>query len=119
MKSIKELVARRANNPPEVKAQGGYEGAQRNSREMYRWTPAIVSPDQELDGGQKELADARVQNVIQNDGFASGAVSIHRDNIVGSQYMLNAKPNLSALGLKGADAEAWEEEFQDVVESKF
>lgn len=119
MKSIKELVARSANNPPEVKAQGGYEGAQRNSREMYRWTPAIVSPDQELDGGQKELADARVQNVIQNDGFASGAVSIHRDNIVGSQYMLNAKPNLSALGLKGADAEAWEEEFQDVVESKF
>lgn len=117
--SIKSLVARSAGGAPTIQAQGGYDGAQRNSREMYRWTPAIVSPDQQLDGGQKQMADARVQDVIQNDGFASGAVAIHRDNIVGSQYMLNAKPNLAALGLKGAAAESWEEEFQEVVENKF
>lgn len=117
--SIKSLVARSAGGAPEIKAQGGYDGAQRNSREMYRWTPAIISPDQQLDGGHKQLADARVQDVIQNDGFASGAVAIHRDNIVGSQYMLNAKPNLAALGLSGKAAESWEEEFQEVVENKF
>ncbi|QPB11460.1 portal protein [Providencia phage Kokobel1] len=117
--SIKSLVARSAGGAPEIQAQGGYEGAQRNTRELYRWNPSVISPDQQLDGGQKELADARVQDVVQNDGFASGAIAIHRDNIVGSQYMLNAKPNLEALGLRGKAAEDWEEEFQAVVESKF
>lgn len=112
---VRSLVAKSVENKPTVKAQGGYEGSQRNTREMYRWNPAVISPDQQLDGGQKQLADARVQDVIQNDGFAVGAVAIHRDSIVGSQYMLNAKPNIDVLDAP----DGWEEEFQRVVENKF
>lgn len=93
---------------------GGLEGAQRNSRETARWTPSMLSPDRAING-VKELADARGRDMVQNDGYAAGAATLHKDNIVGSQYRLNAKPNWKLLGVD----EAWAEEFQAVVESRF
>lgn len=105
----------RVDRPVEQKALGGgIEGAARNSREMLRWSPAIISPDQQINP-IKETADARGRDSVQNDGYAMGAVSTHRDSIVGSQYRLNAQPDYEALG---AD-EGWAEEFQRVVESRF
>ena len=95
---------------------GGLEGAERTSRETYNWTPAIISPDQQINP-VKEMADARSRDSIQNDGYATGAVSTHRDSIVGSQYLLNLQPNLAVLGKKFDDA--WAEEFQTVVEGRF
>lgn len=94
---------------------GGIEGAQRNTREMFKWTPAIISPDQQLMGGAKQLADARARDMVQNDGYAMGSVAIHRDSIVGAQYKLNAKPNWRVLGL----TEAWAREWQQEVEARF
>jgi len=94
---------------------GGLEGASRNSREMFSWTPQIISPDQQLMGGAKQLADARARDMIQNDGYAMGSVAIHRDSIVGAQYKLNAKPNWRVLGL----TEAWAREWQQYVEARF
>ncbi|AKJ74078.1 portal protein [Salmonella phage 35] len=75
---------------------GGLEGAERNTREMFRWTPAVISPDQQIaqDG---TLALSRAQDIVQNDGYAFGAVAIHRDSVVGSQYKLNSKPNSLVL----------------------
>lgn len=93
---------------------GGLEGAERRSRETARWTPSMQSPDQIINSA-KPLADARGRDMVQNDGYASGAANLHKDNIVGSQYRLNAKPNWRLLG---AD-EGWAEEFQTVVESRF
>lgn len=93
---------------------GGLEGAERNTREMFRWTPAIISPDQQIaqDG---TLALSRAQDIVQNDGYAFGAVAIHRDSVVGSQYKLNSKPNSLVLGAP----EGWADEFQEVVEARF
>jgi len=93
---------------------GGLEGAEARSRETARWTPSMQSPDQIINGA-KPLADARGRDMVQNDGYASGAANLHKDNIVGSQYRLNAKPNWRLLGVD----EAWAEEFQLAVESRF
>lgn len=100
--------------PVERAIGGGLEGAERNSRELVRWTPPIISPDQQINP-VKEMADARSRDSVQNDGFATGAIYTHRDSIVGSQYRLNAQPDYDTLG---AD-ETWAEEFQRVVESRF
>lgn len=93
---------------------GGLEGAERNNRETALWTPSMRSPDQTINPA-KALADARGQDITQNDGYATGAVALHRDNIVGSQYRLNAQPDYLALGA----TEEWAEAFQIYVESKF
>jgi lambda family phage portal protein len=93
---------------------GGLEGAERNSRELFSWNPQVISPDQQLHP-VKDMADARARDSIQNDGYALGAVQTHRDSIVGAQYRLNAQPDYELLGFD----EAWAEEFQRVVESRF
>lgn len=95
-------------------AGGGLEGAERTSRETYRWSPAIISPDQQINP-VKDMADARARDSVQNDGYATGAMHTHRDSIVGAQFVLNAQPNYEILG---AD-EAWAEEFQTIVEGRF
>lgn len=93
---------------------GGLEGASRHSQEMMRWTPPIISPDQQINH-QKEMADARGRDSVQNDGYALGALHTHRDSVVGTNFRLNAQPAYEVLG---AD-EAWADEFQSVVESRF
>lgn len=101
--------------PVQEKAMGGgLEGAERNSRELASWNPAIISPDKQING-VKDMADARGRDAVQNDGYAMGAVATHRDSIVGAQYRLNAQPDFKTLG---AD-EKWAEEFQEIVESRF
>jgi lambda family phage portal protein len=93
---------------------GGLEGAERTSRETFSWNPAVISPDRQLNP-VKDMADARARDMVQNDGYAMGAVHTHRDSIVGSQFRLNAQPDYELLG---AD-EAWSIEFQRIVESRF
>jgi len=93
---------------------GGLEGAERLERETALWIPSMRSPDQAINGA-KPLADARGRDMVQNDGYASGAVALNQDNIVGAHYRLNAQPNYRALGA----TEGWAEEFQEVVEARF
>lgn len=100
--------------PSEQAVGGGIEGAARHSRELFSWRPSVVSPDQQINSS-KELLDARGRDSVQNDGYAIGAVQTHRDSIVGSQYRLNAQPDTDILG---AD-DAWLDEFQTAVESRF
>lgn len=93
---------------------GGLEGAERTSRETFRWNPVVIHPDQQINP-VKDMADARSRDMIQNDGYATGAVNTHRDSIVGAQYMLNAQPNYEVLGA----TPEWADEFQTVVEGRF
>lgn len=93
---------------------GGLEGAQSTSRETAMWSPSFGSPDQ-IVNSVKDVADARSQDMVQNDGYAAGAAALHRDNIVGPQYRLNAQPNWVMLG----QSESWAEQFQLVAESRF
>lgn len=93
---------------------GGLEGATRMSREMATWQPAIISPDRQINDA-KDMADARGRDIVQNDGYAMGAVNMHRDSIVGAQFRLNSQPDFETIG---AD-EGWAEEFQRVIEGRF
>lgn len=93
---------------------GGLEGADRTSRETMLWNPSFRSPD-EIINRSKPLADARGRDMVANDGYANGAVALHRDNIVGAHYRLNAQPNVRALGV----SEEYGEEFQEIVEARF
>ena len=78
---------------------GGLEGASRMSRELLSWQPRIISPA-DMISQDKELADLRAADAMNNQGMVRGAVETHKDSIVGSQYRLNARPNLRALGRK-------------------
>jgi len=93
---------------------GGIEGAERSNRETASWSPAVISPDRKINP-VKEMADARSADMVQNDGYAMGAMHTHKDSIVGAQYRLNAQPNWAILG---AD-ETWAQEFQETVEGRF
>lgn len=96
---------------------GAYEGAEKYSKMLGSWAPPIRSADDDI-GPDKNLADARVRDMTRNDGYAQSAANIHKDNIVGAMYMLNAKPQTTVLsGLKGDTK--WAEEFQEEVEAKF
>jgi lambda family phage portal protein len=99
---------------PQRAIGGGLEGAERTSRETFKWQPPVISPDRQINP-VKESADARSRDSVQNDGYALGAVHTHRDSIVGSQYRLNAQPDYELLGA----TEEWAEEFQRTVESRF
>ncbi|WHM53111.1 portal protein [Xanthomonas phage XAP3] len=93
---------------------GGLEGADRLSRSTLRWVPPVISPDQQIAASQ-EMALARAQDMVQNDGYAAAAVASHKDSVVGSQFKLNSKPNVLVLGA----TDGWAEEFQKVVEARF
>lgn len=95
-----------------------FEGASVIDRALATWTPRVTSPD-EVYAAEGETLHARTHDITQNFGMASGAVSIHRDSIVGAQYRLNARPNAAALGLRGDRGEAWAEEAQEVIEARF
>ena len=95
---------------------GAFEGADRFDSMLASWSPPMQSADQDI-LSDKPLLDARVKDVIRNDSYVAGAANLHKDNIVGSMFMLNAKPVIRVLG-KGFD-ETWEEEFQEEVEAKF
>lgn len=95
-------------------AGGAYEAAERFGRELATWSPSLRSPDADLQHAKK-LTDARVRDMVRNEGYAIGAVNVNKDSIVGGQYLLNATPNLKVLG---AD-DAWADEFQQVVENRF
>lgn len=102
------------DQPRQVALGGGMEGAERNQRETFNWSPAIISPDQQINA-TKDMADARGRDMVQNDGYALGAINTHRDSIVGSQFRLNAQPEVGILGAP----EGWVEEYQEVAEARF
>jgi len=93
---------------------GAYEAASQFDRSLATWHPAIQSADADI-LPDKDLTDARAIDMTRNDAFALSGVSLHRDNIVGSQFMLNSKPKLKALGMD----ETWGTEFSEEVEAKF
>lgn len=93
---------------------GGYQGADKLSRELAMWQPPLRSADSEL-LNQKDVLDARSLDLQRNDGYIHGAIQNHKDSIVGGFYRLNSRPNFKYLGLD----ETWADEFQEAVEDRF
>lgn len=93
---------------------GAHEGASRFDNSLALWAPALNSADMDI-LPDKALADARVRDMVRNDAYVQSGQMLHRDGIVGSMFMLNAKPETTTLGLD----ETWAAEFQEEVEAKF
>ncbi|MDQ0317715.1 phage portal protein [Amorphus orientalis] len=99
---------------PDAVVGGAYESASLFDRGLALWSPSMGSADFDI-LDDKEVLDARSRDAIRNDAYTRAGADIRKDNIVGSLYMLNAKPNAEVLGLD----EVWAEEFQQEVEAKF
>lgn len=94
---------------------GGYEGADRLGRELNSFRPRVLSADSSMSEVDKQLMDARGNDLLRNVGPMQGASFIYRDSIVGSHFRLNAHPMYSVLGMD----DVWADEFQQEVEAKF
>lgn len=97
-------------------AMGAFDGADRYDQQLAFWAPTLRSADADIIP-DKPLADGRARDLMRNDAYVQGGANLHRDNIVGSQFLLNAKPASRALFGKVDDV--WETEFQEEVEEIF
>lgn len=97
-------------------AGDAYEGASFKNRELAMWDPPRRSADKDIIP-QKASADARVRDMFRNDAYVRGGSVLHKDNIVGGQFMLNSKPMVKLL--TGKEDETLEEELQEELETKF
>lgn len=93
-----------------------FEASSLSSRQMAFWMPTSRSADGDI-LPEKDIQDARTRDVMRNDALVAGGVRIAQDQIVGSMYMLNAKPMTKLLF--GKEDETWENEFQEEVEARF
>jgi len=93
---------------------GGLEAAEQFDQMLALWQPSQGHVDQVI-LPNKQLADARTRDLLTNDAFVASAAQIHRDGIVGHQYVLNAEPEYELLGF----TKEWSEAFQKEVEAKF
>jgi lambda family phage portal protein len=97
-------------------AGDAYEGASQLSRELALWNPILRSADTDILPA-KNRVDARARDTLRNDAYVMGAANLHRDNIVGSMFMLMPQP--SSLMLFGKEDTTWEDEFSEEVAEKF
>lgn len=100
-----------------VAAGGGvaYDGADKLNR-LQGWQPPLRSADADLLPLKDDL-DARSIDTARNDAYVAGGATIRKDSIVGSLFLLNAKPETKVLF--GKEDEKWEAEAQEEIETKF
>lgn len=98
------------------KAFGAFDGADRLNAQIANWAPRLQSADADIIP-DKPIADARARDLMRNDAYVAGGAQLHRDNIVGSQFLLNSKPATKVLF--GKEDEAWETAFQEEIEELF
>lgn len=92
-----------------------YEGAERMNLELARWNPPLMSADAEILDA-KETLDARGRDMVRNDPLIANAVDIYKNGVVGTKFVLNAKPNGRALGWSDDVVEAVQEEIESLFE---
>lgn len=96
-------------------ASVAYDASDRVQK-LAAWRPAIRSADGDL-LPEKRTIDARSRDTGRNDAYVAGGATLHKDNIVGATFLLNAKPETKILW--GKEDPTWEAEFQEEVETKF
>lgn len=93
-----------------------YEGASQTSSELALFTPELRSADADI-LPEMAISNARTRDIMRNDAYVQGAATLHRDTIVGSNYMLTCQPNSTLLF--GKEDTKWEDEFSEEVEGRF
>lgn len=95
---------------------GPFDAADRFDQSVRRWSPRMRSADSEM-LPSKPLIDMRARDMVRNDAYLRGGQNLHKDNIVGAYFMLNARPATRVIFGKYDDV--WEQEFQQEVEELF
>jgi len=75
-----------------------YVAASRDHQDMATWMPFGQSAQAAL-SYERDLIAARIHDIARNDGWASAALDRQVDNVVGSGWILSAKPNAASLGI--------------------
>jgi lambda family phage portal protein len=87
--------------------------------QLRDWSPGLKTMDAAL-LPQLDLGNARAEDVVRNNAFASNGVQMHIDNIVGHMFRLNYKPKWQQLGISEEDARAFsrdvEAAWQEIAE---
>lgn len=104
------------NSQDTMIAGDSYEAASQLARELSTWNPRNRSADGDIAPAKAQI-EARANDTMRNDAYVQGGATLHKDNIVGSLYALNAKPFTKIV--LGKEDDKWEEEFQEEVETKF
>jgi lambda family phage portal protein len=114
---------------PKVRALSGgsgpgnapYDAANIYDQHMSEWTPALWSPDAEVNIFRDRIV-ARTRDAVRNDGWASGIVTRILDNAVGAAIRPIAKPDYRFLanvtGNKAFD-HAWSKEYAQAVDANW
>jgi len=83
---------------------GALEGADRFNQSNSLWFPQTQSADLEF-LPHKELIDNRSRNIKGKDAYTASVVNIHRDSIVGSEYIPTTDPLSKMVDQKLDDGE--------------
>lgn len=97
-------------------AMGGFEGANEFDSSMTLWDTPMQSADADI-LPDKDIGEGRIRSLQRNDAYVQGGAALQKDNIVGAQFMLNARPATRLVF--GKDDDVWEEEFQTEIEEMF
>lgn len=97
-------------------AMGPFEAADRLDSSIALWSSPLKSIDADV-LPQKPIIDGRARDMMRNDAYVQGGSTLHKDNIVGSHYLLNSRP--SSKIVFGTQDDEWETEFQEEVEEKW
>lgn len=108
------------NGQPVRAGASSYQGAGSGfGGQLADWMPGLKTADAAL-LPQLNLGNARADDVVRNNAFASNGVQLHIDNIVGHMFRLSHKPRYQRLGVAEEDArafardvEAWWMEFAE------
>lgn len=97
-----------ARGQPLVKASAdtAHAGASRTARGLRGWNPPLASADAEL-LDELETLVSRGRDLVRNHGVANGAIQTLVDNVVGTGFRLQARPDYVALGKTKEWADAW------------
>lgn len=90
---------------PEVETS--YHAASRRARDMASWFPYRVSPDAAFIP-EMDVSNARIEDLIRNNGIARGARRTIVDNVIGPRITCKPSPDRALLKISKPD---WTPEF--------
>lgn len=81
--------------------------------QLRDWSPTARTADAAI-LPTLEVGNARADDVVRNNAFASNAKQLHIDNIVGHLFRLSYKPNYRRLGISEDDARSFAKDVEQV-----
>ncbi|MCW5003526.1 phage portal protein [Enterobacter roggenkampii] len=95
-----------------LREYAGYHGSGPGfGGQLAGWHPPAQSADAALLPGLAR-GNARADDLVRNNGFATSAIQLHQDHIVGSFFRLSYRPSWKYLGVSEADSRAFAREVE-------